>query len=103
MKQYREKNSKNRRFGIGPIREDLIALVYWILEGEGKKDAMYPFSLPHLEFFQRCQGAMKRADVWAPLPRSKAERQVLLHIKGLIRKLEKDDRFQNAVGHLEKG
>lgn len=103
MKQYRGKDAKHRHFGIGSIREDLIALVYWILEGEGKKDAMYPFSLPHLEFFQRCQGTMKRADVWAPAPRSKAERQVLLHIKGLIRKLEKDNRFQDAVGRLEKG
>ena len=57
MKRYCGKDTKKGRFGPGSIREDLIALVYWILEGEGKKDAMYPFSLPHLEFFQRCQGS----------------------------------------------
>jgi hypothetical protein len=96
MKQYREKKA-------GCIREDLLALVYWVIEGEGKKDAMYPFSLPHLEFFQRCQAAMQRADIWVPTPRSQAERRALRHLEGLMRRLEKDKRLQEAVGGLEKG
>jgi hypothetical protein len=96
MKRYRGK-------GAGCIREDLLVLVYWVIEGEGKKDAMYPFSLPHLEFFQRCQAAMQRADVWVPTPRSQAERRALRHLEGLMRRLEKDKRLQEAVGVLEKG
>ncbi|MCP4143051.1 MAG: hypothetical protein GY755_22635 [Chloroflexi bacterium] len=103
VKRYRGQGTKKGCFGPGSIREDLIALVHWILEGDGKKDDMYPFSLPHLEFFQRCQGAMKRADVWAPTPRSQAEQKVLHHLKDLMQKLEKDNRFQDAVGPLEKG
>ena len=62
MKRYRGKDSKKERFGPGRIREDLLALVHWVIEGDGKKDAMYPFSLPHLKFFQRCRTAMQRAD-----------------------------------------
>ena len=96
MKRYRGK-------GPGCIREDLLALVHWVIEGEGKKDAMYPFSLPYLEFFQRCQAAMQRADIWVPTPRSQAERRALRHLEGLMRRLEKDKRLQEAVGRLEKG
>jgi len=91
--------------GKGPtcIREDLLALVHWVIEGEGKKDAMYPFSLPHLEFFQRCQVVMQRADIWVPTPRSQAERRALRHLEDLMRRLEKDKGLQEAVGGLEKG
>ena len=103
MKRYRGKDPKKGCFGPGRIREDLLALVHWVIEGEGKKDAMYPFSLPHLEFFQRCRGAMQRADIWVPTPRSQAERRALRHLEGIMRRLEKDKRFIVAVGRLEKG
>ena len=103
MKRYRGKVFKKGCFGPGRIREDLLALVHWVIEGEGKKDAVYPFSLPHLKFFQRCRAAMQRADIWVPAPRSQAERRALRHLEGLIRRLEKDKRFQAAVGRLEKG
>ncbi len=103
MKQYRGKVLKKGRFGPGCIREDLLALVHWIIEGDGKKDAMYPFSLPHLKFFQRCRAAMQRADIWITSPISQAERRALSHLEGLIRRLEKDKCFQDAVGCLEKG
>ncbi|MCP4624303.1 MAG: hypothetical protein GY850_12320, partial [bacterium] len=46
---------------------------------------------------------MQRADIWVPAPRSQAERRALRHLEGLIRRLEKDKRFQTAVGRLEKG
>ena len=103
MKRYREKDPKKGRFGRGSIRQDLLALVHWVIEGEGKKDAMYPFSLPHLKFLQRCQSAMQRGDIWVPTPRSQAERRALRHLEGLMLRLEKDNRFQDAVGRLEKG
>ncbi len=103
MKRYRGKVLEKGRFGPGRIREDLLALVHWIIEGDGKKDAIYPFSLPHLKFFQRCRAAMQRAEIWVPKPRCQAERQALRHLERLIRGLEKDQRFQDAVGRLEKG
>ncbi len=102
LKRYGGKGSNKGCFGPGRIREDLPALVHWVIEGEGKKDATYPFSLPHLEFFQRCRDAMRRADIWVPTPRSQAERRALHHLGSIIRGLEKDKRVRNAVGHLEK-
>ena len=103
LKRYRGKDPKNGSFGPGSIREDMLALVHWVIEGEGKKDAMYPFSLPYLDFFQRCQTAIQRADIWVPTPRSQAERRALRHLEGLMRRLGKDKRFKDAVGRLEKG
>ena len=103
MKRYRGKEPKKGRFGPGYIRENLLALVHWIIEGDGKKDAMYPFSLPHLDFFQRCRAATQRAESWVSTPRSQTERRALRHLEGLMRCLEKDKRFQDAVGNLEKG
>jgi hypothetical protein len=103
MKRYRGKVLNKGRFGSGHIREDLRALVHWVIEGENKKDAVYPFSLPHLKFFQRCQAAMQRADIWVPAPRCQAEKRALHHLEGLIRLLEKDKCLQDAVGLLEKG
>lgn len=103
LKLYRGKSAKKGRFGPGRVREDLLALVYWVIQGEGKKDAMYPFSLPHLEFFERCRDAIQRADTWVPTPRSQVEQRALRHLGGLMRRLEKDKRFQDAVGRLEKG
>ena len=103
LKQYRGVTPKNGRFGSGRVREDLLALVHWIIEGDGKKNPVYPFSLSHLEFFQRCKDAMRRADIWIPTPRSQPERRALSHLGSLMRRLEKDKRFNNAVGRLEKG
>ena len=103
LRNYRKPDIDDGRFGPGKVRQDMLALVHWIIEGDGKKDATYPFSLPHLEFFQRCRIAMQRADIWAPTPRSQAERRALHHLGGLMRRLEKDKRFADAVGRLEKG
>ena len=102
LKLYHGKDQKRASFGPGRVRQDLLALVYWIIHGEGKKDPMYPFGLPHLEFSERCRDAMQRADIWVPKPRSQAEQRALLHLRGLMRRLEKDKRFQDAVGSLEK-
>ena len=92
-----------RRFSLGKVRQDMLALVHWIIEGDGKKDATYPFSLPHLDFFLRCQMAMKRAEIWVPKPHSEPERRALSHLKSIMRRLEQDKRFADATGRLEKG
>ena len=103
MKLYRGKVFRKGQFGSGRIREDLLALVHWVIEGDGKKDAVYPFSLPYLKFSQRCRAAMQRADIWVPAPRSQAERRALCCLEKLIRRLDKDKCLQDAVGCLEKG
>ena len=36
------------------LRQDLPALILWVLEGEGRKDMPYPFDLPHWDFYRRC-------------------------------------------------
>lgn len=104
MKRHRGNDDlKNGSFGVGRIREDLLALVYWIIEGDGKKDPVYPFSLPHLDFFQRCRTVMLRADIWVSKPLTQAERQALKRLESIVRRLDKDKRFHDTVGCLEKG
>ena len=103
LKKYRAANQKDGRFGPGQVREDLLALVHWILEGDGKKDFPYPFCLTPLEFYQRCRDALRRAERWVPMPRSQAERQALRRLEGLANRLKKDNRFEDAAGRLEKG
>jgi hypothetical protein len=103
LRQYRRSDASDRRFGPGSMREDLLALVHWILEGDGKKDAPYPFCLVHLRFFERCRDAMRRADSWVPHPRSLAEESALCHLSHLLKQLDEDKRFEDAVGRLEKG
>ena len=45
----------------------------------------------------------KKIDIWVPTPRSQAEYRALSHLAGLMRRLEKDKRFNDAVGRLKKG
>ncbi len=60
LRCYATSSPHEGRFGKGVIREDVLALVLWILEGDGTKDLLYPFVLVHLAFFQRCQQALRR-------------------------------------------
>lgn len=66
LRRYRHSHDHRARFGTGPVREDLLALMLWLLEGEGKKDLRYPFSLCHLTFVQRCQQATDKVKCWVP-------------------------------------
>jgi hypothetical protein len=91
------------RFGKGVVREDLSALVLWVLEGDGTKDLLYPFALVHLEFFQRCREALQRAQDWVQRPRTLPERRALDHLATLVRRFDKDNRFATAVTRLEEG
>jgi len=90
-------------YGHGRLREDLLALLYWVLEGEGRKDLPYPFSLAHLEFYQRCQMALQRAEGWLPLPRSHVERRVLKQLAKVLGRFEELPRLAWAVPKLERG
>jgi hypothetical protein len=102
LRHARRSAADGGRFGPGPLRQDLLALVLWLLEGEGKKKLLYPFSLPHLEFFHRCQQTLQKAESWVPTPRTAAERRVIARLSMLINRLHRDQRFATAVARLEK-
>jgi hypothetical protein len=92
----------NGKFGRGRLREELPALILWVLEGEGHKDLPYPFALPHLGFYQRCHQVSQRADQWLPLPRSHVERRILKQLVKVTAGLDGLDRFTWAVPRLEQ-
>jgi len=101
--QYRGSSTFSGRFGPGPIHEDLPVLLLWILEGEGRKTLLYPFSLPHLELLHRCQQALRKAECWLPSPRTAATRRAIAHLTRLVNRMDRDTRFAVAETRLEKG
>ncbi len=103
LRCYSSNSPCEGEFGKGVVREDLPALVLWILEGDGSKDLLYPFGLVHLTFFQRCQQAHQRAECWVDGPRTLPERRAIAHLAILVQRLNKDDRFAKAVIRLEEG
>jgi len=103
LRHYRRDAAHCGRFGSGPVREDLLALVLWVLEGEGKKDLLYPFSLPLLELYQRCQQAALKVPCWLPGPRTQPERRAIAHLLAIVNRGDHDERFRDAVAKLEKG
>jgi hypothetical protein len=103
LRQYQRSSTFSGRFGPGPVHSDLPALVLWCLEGEGKKALLYPFSLPHLEFLQRCQQALRKAECWVPSPRTPATRRAIAHLTRLVNRTERDTRFATTAARLEKG
>jgi hypothetical protein len=103
LRRYTSSRPQEGRFGKGVVREDLPALILWLLEGDGSKDLPYPFSLTHLEFEQRCQLALQRAHGWVSTPRTLPERRAIEHLASIIRRFDKDRRFTDAVSRLERG
>ena len=103
LRQYRQSSTFSGRFGPGPIHEDFPALVLWILEGEGKKTLLYPFSLPYLELLQRCQQALRKAECWMPSPRTPTTRRAIAHLTRIVNRVERDTRFVTMAARLEKG
>lgn len=103
LRGYSTTSPQEGRFGKGVVGEDLLALVLWVLEGDGTKDLLYPFALMHLEFFQRCRQALQRAQCWVPGPRTLPERRAIDHLATLVRRFDKDHRFTTAVTRLEAG
>jgi len=60
-------------------------------------------SLPHLEFLQRCQQALRKAECWVPSPRTPATRRAIAHLTRLVNRTERDTRFATTAARLEKG
>ena len=103
LRRHRPDNAGRSTFGAGPIREDLLALVLWLLEGDGHKDAPFPFSLPHLHLARRCERAVEQADLWVPAPRTAPERRALQHLRSLLARLPKQQGFAVATDRLDEG
>lgn len=93
--------AKEDRFGTGRVRENLLALVLWILAGTGKKDLCFPFSLPHLEFVRRCHQALACAERWVAAPRTEPERRTIRHLEVLLARLDREARLPATVQLLE--
>ena len=103
LRRHRQDDGEQRAFGAGPIREDLLALVLWLLEGDGHKDAPFPFSMPHLSFVRRCDRAGEQADLWVPSPRTAPERRALQHLRSLLARLPKERGVAVATERLDEG
>jgi hypothetical protein len=101
LRRYREPTAAEQSFGPGEVRENLLALILWLLDGEGKKDLPFPFALPHLEFVHRARRATSLADHWVPRPRSQLEWRVLHHLASVVGRLDRDRRVAPAVDRLE--
>ncbi len=103
LRRHRQDNGNQGTFAPGQVREQLLALVLWLLEGDGHKDALFPFSLPHLHFVRRCERAGEQADLWVPSPRTAPERRALHHLRSLLARLPKERAFAVAVERLDEG
>jgi len=103
LRRHRQQDGGQRTFGSGAIREDLLALVLWLLEGDGHKDAPFPFSLPHLHLVRRCERADEQADLWVPSPRTAPERRALQQLRSLMARLPKERGITLATERLDEG
>ena len=103
LRQHATAEVYDGKYGHGRLREDLLALIYWVLEGEGRKDLPYPFSLPHLDFYRRCREATQRAERWLPLPRSHVERRALKQLAKVLAQFDELPRLPRVVPKLQSG
>ena len=102
LRRYREIDEYQGRFGPGKVREELLALVLWVLEDAGTKAPSYPFALPWLRFVRRCQTALEQADCWVPRPRTAPERAVIRLLDRLASKMTRDESISKALQQLEE-
>jgi hypothetical protein len=102
LQVYGKAPSQDGRFGPGQVRSELLAVVHWVLEADGNRDAAYPFSLPHYDFVLRCRQAPQRVERWAPCPRTQPERRALRHMASVFARLERDERICTAISKIER-
>jgi hypothetical protein len=89
LRRYNQDERHDGAFGHGRVREELAALVLWLLDGDGRKEALFPFSLPLLDFVRRCETATEMGAAWVPSPRTQPERQAMGHLQTLLTRLRK--------------
>lgn len=102
LRRYKGDDGHDGRFGRGRVRQELLALVLWLLEGKGTKEPDYPFALTHLRFVQRCREAASRFDQWAPCPRSQPEWRIYRHLMRKVAALTRDLRIPATIDEIEE-
>ena len=83
------------------LREDLPALLLWLLEGTAHKHPSYPFALPHLDFYLRCAAFPAQRDRRLPTPRTPREQQVLRQVESALADLRSIQRPAPAAQRLQ--
>jgi Protein of unknown function (DUF2924) len=101
LKTYSSLDRKKGRFGLGPIRDELKALVLWVLEDEGYSDAPFPFTLPHLDFAKRCRLVDERTEEWIHRPRKGTETRAIECLQHLVKRIENVPGFSGTVKELD--
>ena len=89
-------------FGPGRIRNELLATVKWVLDGEGHKELPFPFSLHHRDFVGRCQQALHKVDAWAPTPRTAPERRAVQRLGSMVSRIGRDRRFASTLAEIDE-
>lgn len=102
LQRYREDATCAGRFGSGRIRNELLAVVLWCIEGEGHKELPFPFSLHYRDLVRRCQAALSKAESWVPAPRTSAERKALQRLGSIVRRIDRDHRFADTLHELDE-
>ena len=69
------------------LRQDLPALLLWLLEGTGHKHPGFPFALPHLDFYLRCEQFPAACERRLPTPRSRREQDLLGQVNSALHDL----------------
>jgi hypothetical protein len=101
LKTYSSFDRKKGRFGLGPIRDELKALVLWILEDDGHSDAPFPFALAHLDFAKRCRHVDEKIEQWIHPPRKATEARAIECLQHLVKRLKNIPRFSVTVKELD--
>ncbi len=103
LRRYCQSNGYQGRLGVGDVREELAALVLWLLEGEGRKDQVFPFSLPHVDLVHRIEQLVGLARQWVPAPHSEPERRALQKLRELPRRVHKRAGINETLRRLDEG
>lgn len=99
LRKQRQPEGHESRSGV---REELLALVLWVLEGDGRKDPVFPFGLPHLNFVRRCERVAEQAEQWVPSPHTDAERRALQRMRALRAQLCRKRSVAQATALLDE-
>ena len=103
LRHYQAMDNHSERFGPGKVRDDLLALVLWLLQGSGCKDAPFPFAVPHVDFVLRCQNVHSLIAHWVPRPWTRPEKRAIEHLQRLVGRLQRDRRVATVLDDLQDG
>lgn len=101
LRKYSPFSREKGPFGLGPVRDELKALILWVLEGDGHSDAPFPFALPHLDFAKRCLQVDEKEAQWIRRPHKNAEKKALDALRNLITRIENTPHFTATVKELD--